>query len=276
MADWNLTYIYRFDDRYVKFGVSGNGPPVIVVHGTPWSSYNMRHIISALSESFTTYYFDLIGYGDSDKSEGDVSLGIQNTILNQLIKFWGLERPAIIGHDFGGATVLRTHLLNKQDFKKIVLIDPVSISPWGSPFFQHVKMHETAFAGVPDYIHEAIVRAYINTAAFTPIADETMDKTVQPWITEKGKAAFYRQIAQANELYTDEVQTDYTQIARPLMILWGTQDTWIPVERGRLLHEMIPISSFHEIPNAGHLVIEEKPELLIEKIKPFLTNEKIT
>lgn len=276
MTDWNLTEIFALEGRYVKFGVSGNGPPVIVVHGTPWSSYNMRHIIEALSDNFTTYYFDLIGYGQSDKSNGDVSLGIQNTILDQLIKFWGLEKPAIIGHDFGGATVLRTHLLNKQDFEKIVLIDSVSISPWGSPFFQHVKAHEAAFAGVPDYIHEAIVRAYINTAAFIPIADDTMKKTIQPWAGEDGKAAFYRQIVQAKEEYTDEVQSVYSQITRPLMILWGTEDTWIPVERGRLLNELIPSSLFYEIPNAGHLVIEEQPKLLVEKIRPFLANEKIT
>ncbi len=272
MNDWNLTETFTFEERYVKFGVSGNGPPLIVVHGTPWSSYNMRHLIEPLSDSFTTYYFDLIGYGQSDKSNGDVSLGIQNEILARLIKFWGLESPAIIGHDFGGATVLRTHLLNKQDFEKIVLIDPVSISPWGSPFFQHVKAHETAFAGVPDYIHEAIVRAYINTAAFTPIPEDTLERTVLPWTGEDGKAAFYRQIAQANELHTDEVQSEYSQITRPLMILWGTEDAWIPIERGRLLHNSIPSSSFHEIPNAGHLVIEEKPELLVEKIRLFLTS----
>lgn len=276
MTDWKLTETYAFGDRYVKFGVTGNGPPVIVVHGTPWSSFNMRHIIGGLSDRFTTYYFDLIGYGQSDKSIGDVSLGIQNTILDQLIKFWGLENPAIIGHDFGGATVLRTHLLNKQDFAKIVLIDPVSIAPWGSPFFQHVKAHEAAFAGVPDYIHKAIVRAYINTAAFTPIADKTMEKTIQPWTGEDGKAAFYRQIAQAKEEYTSEAQPLYSKITRPLMILWGSEDTWIPIERGRLLHKLIPGSSFHEIPGAGHLVIEEQPAVLLEKIRPFLANENIT
>ena len=276
MTDWKLTETYAFGERYVKFGVTGSGPPVIVVHGTPWSSFNMRHIIRGLSDDFTTYYFDLIGYGQSDKSIGDVSLGVQNTILDQLIKFWGLENPAVIGHDFGGATVLRTHLLNKQNFEKIVLIDPVSIAPWGSPFFQHVKAHEAAFAGVPDYIHKAIVRAYINTAAFKPIADETMEKTIQPWTGEEGKAAFYRQIAQAKEEYTDEAQPFYPNITRPLMVLWGSEDTWIPVERGRLLHKLIPGSSFHEIPGAGHLVIEEQPAMLLEKIRPFLANEKIT
>ena len=272
MTDWSLTESYSFEGRAVKFDVSGTGPPVIVVHGTPWSSYNMRHIIRGLSDTFTVYYFDLIGYGQSDKSDGDVSLGVQNIVLECLIKYWGLEKPAIIGHDFGGATALRTCLINQQAFDKMILIDPVSISPWGSPFFQHVKEHEAAFAGVPDYIHEAIIRAYIDTAAFTPLSDDVMRNTIRPWSGADGKAAFYRQIAQADESYTDEVQPAYSEIAEPLMILWGREDTWIPVERGKQLHELIPGSLFHELADAGHLVIEEQPGLLLEKIRPFLTN----
>jgi pimeloyl-ACP methyl ester carboxylesterase len=57
------------------------------------------------------------------------------------------------------------------------------------------------------------------------------------------------------------------------MILWGKEDTWIPLDRGNLLHEMIPGSLFHVIPDAGHLVIEERPELLVDKILPFLLHE---
>ncbi len=276
MTGWKLSQTFTFEDREVKFATRGNGAPVVVVHGTPWSSYNMRHLIQALSDHFSVFYFDLIGYGQSDKSDGDVSLGIQNRILDRLIEFWDLENPAIIGHDFGGATVLRTHLLNRRDFEKIVLIDPVSISPWGSAFFQHVKAHESAFAGVPDYIHEAIVRAYINTAAFSPVAEETMNNTIQPWTGAEGKAAFYRQIAQAREEFTDEVQPLYSQITRPTMILWGKEDTWIPLERGRLLHDLIPGSLFFDIADAGHLVIEEQPDRLLQKIVPFLANEKTT
>ncbi len=274
--DWKLTDSCNFEGRDVVFGTRGSGPPVVVVHGTPWSSFNMRHIIESLAQDFNVYFYDLLGYGQSDKSDGDVSLGIQNRVLERLLELWQLERPAIVGHDFGGATVLRTHILNKRDFAKIVLIDPVSISPWGSPFFQHVKAHEAAFAGVPDYIHEAIVRAYIGTAAFKPIADDVMHDTVRPWTGENGKAAFYRQIAQAREEYTDEVQPAYAQITRPTMILWGIEDTWIPVERGKLLHQAIPGSVFHTIPDAGHLVIEEQPALLMERIKPFLANETMT
>lgn len=270
MIEWGLPETYIFDGRTVKYGVCGHGPALVAVHGTPWSSFNLRHLIRGLSRSFTVYYYDLIGYGQSDKSPGDVSLGVQNRVLDQLLDHWGLENPAIIGHDFGGTTVLRTHLVNGRDFHKIVLIDPVAVSPWGSPFFKHVNEHEAAFAGVPDYIHEAIVRAYVKTAAFKPIADGTLDAIVHPWTEPGGKAAFYRQIAQANSGYTDEVQPLYAEIGRPVMIIWGREDTWIPLDRGEVLHHMIPDSLFEVIPDAGHLVIEEQPDQLIEKIHSFL------
>lgn len=269
MPEWKLPESYNFNGRSVRYGVRGHGPAVVLVHGTPWSSFNLRHLIEPLSKEFCVYYYDLIGYGQSDKSPGDVSLGIQNKVLAQLLDHWGLKNPAIIGHDFGGTTVLRTYLINGCKFNKIVLIDPVAISPWGSPFFQHVKTHQSAFAGVPDYIHDAIVRAYVKTAAFMPIDDKILDKIVSPWTAPNGKAAFYQQMAQANSSYTDEVQHLYPLITNPVLILWGREDTWIPMEKSKTLHEMIPGSTLHVIPDAGHLVIEEKPDLLLEKIDPF-------
>lgn len=276
MTEWKLSQTYVFEERTLRYDVRGDGPPVVLIHGTPWSSYNLRHMIKALSKDFTVWYYDLLGYGQSDKAPGDVSLGIQNQVLDHLLDHWGLENPAIVGHDFGGTTVLRTHLISERDFHKIVLIDPVAVSPWGSPFFRHVQAHETAFAGIPDYIHEAIVRAYVKTAAFKPIDEATLDMIVAPWTGDDGKAAFYRQIAQADSAYTDEVQPLYTQISRPVLILWGREDAWIPLEQGEALHDMIPGSRFRVIPDAGHLVIEEQPDRLAEKIRSFLQTEEVT
>lgn len=276
MTEWKLTKKYFFNGHTVRYDICGDGPPVVLVHGTPWSSFNLRHIIRALSENFTVYYYDLLGYGQSDKPPDDVSLGVQNQILNGLLDHWQLKQPAIIGHDFGGATLLRTHLLNARDFNRIVLIDPVAVSPWGSQFFQHVKTHEPAFSGVPDYIHEAIVRAYVKTAAFKPIDDNTLDMIVAPWLGDNGKAAFYRQIAQSDSTYTDAVQPLYALISSPVLILWGREDVWIPLERGEALHDMIPGSILRVIPHAGHLVIEEKPAQLIEEIHTFLLKRNTT
>lgn len=276
MTEWKLSQTYVFEERTLRYDVRGDGPPVVLIHGTPWSSYNLRHMIKALSKDFTVWYYDLLGYGQSDKAPGDVSLGIQNQVLDHLLDHWGLKNPAIVGHDFGGTTVLRTHLISGRDFHKIVLIDPVAVSPWGSPFFRHVQAHETAFAGIPDYIHEAIVRAYVKTAAFKPIDEATLDMIVAPWTGDDGKAAFYRQIAQADSAYTDEVQPLYAQISRPVLILWGREDAWIPLEQGEALHDMIPGSRFRVIPDAGHLVIEEQPDRLAEKIRSFLQTEEVT
>jgi pimeloyl-ACP methyl ester carboxylesterase len=270
MSDWKLNNKFNFEGREIRYGFEGSGPALVLVHGTPWSSFNLRHLISGLSDSFTVYYFDLLGYGQSDKSDADVSLGIQNKLIDALLNDWQLNTPFVVGHDFGGTTVLRNHILDDRVYKKIIVIDPVALSPWGSPFFEHVRKFEAAFAGAPDYIHEAIVKAYVQTAAYKPIDNETLHQIVQPWTGVEGKAAFYRQIAQADSKYTDEIQAKYNTIHQPVLILWGEEDKWIPVEQAHSLHQLIPNSKLVTVPQAGHLVIEERPEILIREIKDFL------
>lgn len=145
MSNWNLPHTFEFEGRCVKYGIKGQGEPLVLVHGTPWSSFNLRHLIRELSCHYKVYYFDLLGYGDSDKSNADVSLGIQNKLLDALVEYWQLESPYIVGHDFGGTTVLRNHLLDNRVYRKIVVIDPVALSPWGSPFSSILKNTKALF-----------------------------------------------------------------------------------------------------------------------------------
>jgi len=270
MNQWHLAESFDFDGREVRYGVGGAGPPIVLVHGTPWSSFNLRHLIVKLSKEYTVYYFDLLGYGQSCTTEGDVLLGIQNEVLDALLGHLALDDPIAVGHDFGGATVLRTYLINKRRFRRLILIDPVAVSPWGSPFFRHVSRHEDAFSGLPGYIHEAVVRAYVQTAANKPLQDATLDGIVSAWMSERGQVAFYRQMAQADSRYTDEIQSLYSTITSPTLILWGREDSWIPLERGVALQEMIPGSILRVIDGAGHLVIEEKPDELVSEILAFV------
>lgn len=270
MTDWYLPHSIEFNGRTVRFGVEGEGPPLVCVHGTPWSSFNLRHLIDGLSKHYTVYFHDLLGYGQSSKAPGDVSLGIQSQAFSALLDHWGLQQPIVVAHDFGGATSLRTHLLDQRPFERLVLIDPVAVAPWGSPFFRHVNRHEEAFAGVPGYIHEAIVRAYVQTAAHKPLDESLLDRIVEPWSGEAGQAAFYRQIAQADQRYTDEVQSLYSSIKTPTLILWGREDSWVPLERGEELQRLIPDAKLEVIDDAGHLVIEERPKQLLARITPFI------
>jgi len=267
---WELSRSYYFQEREIRYDRLGQGEPLIIVHGTPWSSFNLRHLIRRLSVEYEVFFYDLLGYGQSSKEEGEVSLDIQNQVLDALIDLWGLNNPTVIGHDFGGAVALRTHLINKRDFRKIVLIDPVALSPWGSPFFSHVAQYQEAFIGLPDKIHEAIVRSYIETAMHTQLDEETLNRTVSPWTSKEGKAAFYRQIGQADSRYTEEIQSSYKRISKPTLIVWGREDTWVPIERGRKLHRMIPNSAFRVVEDCGHLLIEEKPMAVAQEILDFI------
>jgi pimeloyl-ACP methyl ester carboxylesterase len=255
---------YQFDGQTVCYEVIGSGAPVVLVHGTPFSSYVWRNIARELARSFRVFSYDLLGYGKSEKrADQDASLGVQNRLLAELLRHWGLERPNIIGHDFGGATTLRTHLIDGRNYERMLLIDPVAMRPWGSPFVQHVLRFEDAFAGLPDYIHRAILRAYIRGAAHKTLTDEDLEPYIAPWVGAVGQAAFYRQIAQMDQRYTDEVQGSYGRLRCPCLLLWGMNDQWIPIEKGRELAELVPGCQLVEIPDCGHLVQEDAPEAIV-------------
>ncbi len=97
---------------------------LVLVHGTPWSSFNWRHLIALLASRWRVHCHDLLGYGQSEKRDGqDVSLGVQNGLLRDWLDHCALDAPAIVGHDFDGTTVLRAHLLYGRDFAKLVAAD---------------------------------------------------------------------------------------------------------------------------------------------------------
>lgn len=266
-ASWVLPHVYRFDNQVVRYGTLGSGSPIVLLHGTPFSSVVWRRIAPLLAARWKVFFFDLLGYGQSEQRSGqDVSLAAQSRLFAALISHWHLERPDVVAHDFGGSTALRAHLLNGCEYGSLMLIDPVAVAPWGSPFVRHVRDHEAAFAGLPAYVHKAILAAYISGAAHKSLRPEDLKLYVDPWTGEAGQAAFYRQIAQMDQCYMDEVEPHYGDIRCPVSILWGDEDKWIPIERGRTLAAKVPGSTFRIVHGAGHLVQEDAPEAIVAEL----------
>jgi pimeloyl-ACP methyl ester carboxylesterase len=272
-ASWSLSETFTFEGDTVRYGILGTNdkPPLVLVHGTPFSSIVWRRIAPHLTKHRQVFYFDLLGYGRSKmRTDQDVSLAAQGRLFAALLEHWHLIRPDVVAHDFGGCTALRGQLLHGCEYRSLTLIDPVALAPWGSPFVRHVREHEAAFAGLPPYIHAAIVPAYIAGAAFRPLSAQALQLYVDPWLGESGQAAFYRQIAQMQQRYTDEIESRYGEIRIPVMILWGEEDAWIPIARGRELASRIPGSTLHCVPHAGHLVQEDAPEAIVAALLGFL------
>ncbi len=248
----------------VRWGKEGNGPPLVAIHGTPFSSQVWRNIVPHLKDKYSIYFFDLVGYGQSEMCEGqDVSLGVQNHVLAALFEGWGLDRPHVLAHDFGGATALRGYFLNGLRYSSLTIFDAVALAPWGSPFVQHVRQYDDAFSGMPGYMHMALLRAYLQTAAHQTLSEETLDIYSAPWVGDTGQPAFYRQIAQMDQAYTDEVQGLYEQLDCPVSVLWGEEDQWIPIQKGHDLAALIAGTPCKPIANSGHLLQEDFPEAIV-------------
>ncbi|MFL1381000.1 MULTISPECIES: alpha/beta fold hydrolase [unclassified Nocardiopsis] len=272
-----LTEIFEWHGHRIAWGSGGAGPPLVLCHGTPWSSRLWAPFADALSRDFTVYVWDMPGYGASGKDPGNpVDLGVQGEAFTALLDHWGLDRPRVIAHDYGGAVSLRAALLHGAVYLALCLVDVVALRPWGSSFFRLVKENATVFAQLPDAVHEGALRAYIAGASHRGLRPEDLDMLVGPWLGEEGKAAFYRQIAQADERFTEEVEPLLAELPFPVHIVWGTQDTWIPVDRAHRLQAAIPGSTLSLIPEAGHLIQLDAPVALADELRRWSTTRPPT
>jgi pimeloyl-ACP methyl ester carboxylesterase len=239
----------------------------VFLHGTPWSSSLWSPIARALSRRFTVYLWDMPGYGKSSKDPNhSVDLGIQGELFADLLHEWALTSPLVIAHDFGGAVALRARLLHDVRYAALCLVDVVALAPWGSPFFTLVHEHSEVFERLPSAVHRGAIEAYVRGASHQELHNDELAMLIEPWIGPEGQSAFYRQIAQADEHFTDEIEPHYGLIDESVHIIWGVDDLWIPVDRAHRLQKAIPHASLTLIENAGHLIQLDAPAELASEL----------
>jgi pimeloyl-ACP methyl ester carboxylesterase len=260
----------------VAYEVFGEGPPVVLVHGTPVRSYLWRNIVPALAESHSVYAYDLLGYGESEKGEGqDVSIPVQARLLGELAEGWGLDAPAIAGHDIGGGIVLRAHLLEGVGFSRIAVLDAVVLTPWLSEprsSTWHVREYEEAYEAMPDHLFGAFFSAYLGETN-SNLGEEAFEVYLAPWRGEGGRRAFVRQALQFEERHTGEIEPWLGSVEVPVLVAWGEEDGWLDPSQAPRLREEIPGSELELISEAGHFVQEDAPEEIAKVLASFFSGD---
>ena len=271
MIEQRPTEVFKSDQGVVRWRAEGAGEPVVLLHGTPFSSYVWREVAAALADRYRVYTWDMPGYGASEQRSGQrVSLAAQGRVFVELLAHWNLESPRVVAHDFGGAVALRAHLLHQAVYSRLALVSPVALAPWGSPFFRLVGAHTEVFEQLPAALHRALVAEYISSASAVGLSSSVMDTLVSPWTGPEGQPAFYRQIQQADQAHTDQIQDLYHELELPVLLAWGERDAWIPPEQCRRLATLIPGAGTRPIEGAGHLVQLDAPAPLTATLLDFL------
>ncbi|WP_024806482.1 alpha/beta fold hydrolase [Nocardia sp. BMG51109] len=267
----DLDRTFDWQGRRIAHATRGSGPDVVFCHGTPFSSLLWHPFAEALARDFTVHVWDMPGYGRSSKDAAHaVDFGTQAAAFAALLEHWGVREPHVIAHDYGGAVSLQAHLTERAAYASLMLIDVVAIPPSGSPFFRFVQENPDLLAQLPDYIHRALVRAYIGNASATDLPAGILDALVEPWTGPDGQPAFYRQIAQYDEKFLRDNENRAGEIDIPVHIVWGEQDAWIPPDRAHRLQQLIPGSTARLVPGANHLIHYDQPVALMHEVRSWL------
>ena len=102
----------------------GDGPAVLMVHGTPSWSFVYRHLVRGLRDGFRCVVPDLPGFGLSDKPAGD-AYGPEDQArrLSGFIDILGLKDLTLVVHDFGGPIGLAQAIDRPGNVGRLVLFN---------------------------------------------------------------------------------------------------------------------------------------------------------
>ncbi|GAA2455283.1 alpha/beta hydrolase [Actinomadura vinacea] len=268
---WRLPDRVRVSGGEVAAGVFGDGPPVVLVHGSPAWSFLWRDVVPELAREHTVHVWDLLGYGGSRLAPGfEPSIERQARTLAELVEHWGIDPPALVGHDIGGAVVLRAHLIHRVPARRIALLDAAILEPWLTPFTEHMRRHQDAYRTMPEHVFADIVGPRMRTATHRPMADAVARAYLAPWAGPEGQRRWVDQAAAVTADDTREVVARLDRIAVPTLVLWGERDGWLAPATADRLAAAIPGAGRTTIADAGHFLPEDNPQDTAAMLLPFL------
>jgi pimeloyl-ACP methyl ester carboxylesterase len=112
----------ELEGHWIRYRVSGGGPPVLLVHGWLQSGRIWEGLARRLEGRFTVYSLDLAGFGESDKPISGYGVRYGSRLLYAFCAHFGLTRAAVIGHDLGGAMALKLAADHPDVVGRIVLV----------------------------------------------------------------------------------------------------------------------------------------------------------
>jgi uncharacterized protein (TIGR00369 family) len=251
----------------------GQGPPLLLVHGIPSSSYLWRDVIDPLSATFDVLAPDLLGYGDSDKRmDVDLSIAAQARYMVAFMETLGVHQAAVAGHDIGGGVAQLMAVDEPQRVARLILIDSVVDNNW--PVADIARLKEPAWDQIMVNIDlRSGLRKGLEAGMVTEgrVTDELVDEWTRPFQDLGGRRAYLRAARALNNRDLTGRSRHIEEIETPTLILWGANDKFLEPAWADTLKQKFRNSTVEIIDPGGHFLPLDRPDAVTEAITRFLT-----
>lgn len=278
------TQFFTHESLKLAYTVTGEGPPLLLVHGWPFHKANFRKIIPLLAPHYTCYAIDLAGMGESEWTP-DTDLGFYAHVkrIKALVDHLGLTSYAVVGHDTGGTVARILAVEDALRVTSVTAIDteiPHKFPPtvtllqrlhrnWLTrPILKRLLASEKftrSSSGYGSFFHDAQM--------FTP---EFMDLFVHYWQrSPKAYGGLMSYLTAVDPAIVDTLDDIHAQTNVPMHFIWGRGDKIFPVKFARDMVERIPGEATLDIVDGARFVPqEEKPDEVASLILGHLASSR--
>ncbi len=223
--------------------VSGEGPPLILLHGLAGSARWWRRNTPALERSFKVHAIDLPGFGAS-KREARFVLDEAPAQLIATMDRLGIERASIIGHSMGGLVAAGLAADYPDRVDRLVLVDAGFLSL--DPHFRHR------------------ITGPIRTVRWT-------SPSLLPMLAwDSIRSGPIRLVEATSQLLRADWRAKLSKIQAPTLVVWGEHDRVCPIGIGRSIVAVVPGSRLVVIEGAAHNPMWERPDAFDREVLDFL------
>lgn len=248
---------------------TGEGPPVLLIHGFLDSSYTWRRVIPLLRDRYRVIALDLPGFGYSDKPHEPSSFVEYARVVVGVLDQLQIDQAFLVGNSMGGSVALRVAIDFPERVRGLVPIAAGTPRDEGESF-NAINLLKMRFVGefcvhtMGPWIFERVWNSMLTEG--NEVSEREIDEMYGLLNTLGARTAALNQI---REIRSNPVEWEATQrIGVPTLLIWGRQDKLL--RYGERLKGHIPDSRMVIIEDTGHLPQWEKPDEVTRLLGAFV------
>jgi pimeloyl-ACP methyl ester carboxylesterase len=262
----------------IRYRDSGEGPPIVFVHGLLVDGRLWRKVTPGLEGEFRCIVPDLpLGaHTIPMKPDADVTPpGLARLVL-EFVEALDLRDVTLVGNDTGGALSQIAVAENPERIARLVLTPCDAFDNFLPPMFRGLQILARFQPALTAFVQPLRLRPLRRLPiAFgwltkRPIDREVEDAWVRAFFTRREVRRDAARILRAiDSRHTQEAAERLRSFDRPALIAWATEDKVFPVEHAHRLADLLPNARVEEIADSYAFVPEDQPERLAELIRAF-------